>query len=112
MGYWGTCSVITRKIVDLLGLIPTGFVEVHTANGTAIQRTFIIDIKLPNGMLVKGIPAIEVYTLSGDSEALIGMDIITLGDLSITNYNGHICMSFRIPSLHEIDFFESPNFGG
>ena len=53
-----TCSVITRKIVDLLGLIPTGFVEVHTANGTPIQRTFIIDIKLPNGVLVKGIPAI------------------------------------------------------
>lgn len=32
------------------------------------------------------------------------MDIITLGDFSITNYNGVTCMSFGLPSKHEIDY--------
>lgn len=35
---------------------------------------------------------------------LIGMDIITTGDFSITNYNEHTTMSFRTPSIQTIDF--------
>lgn len=32
------------------------------------------------------------------------MDVINLGDFSITNFAGNSCMSFRTPSLHEIDY--------
>ena len=39
-------TVITQVIVDNLGLIPTGMSIVHTANGTARQNTYIIDISL------------------------------------------------------------------
>ena len=42
---------------------------------------------------------------------LLGMDVIGLGDLSLTNLNGNTCMSFRYPSAHEIDFIENPHFG-
>jgi len=42
---------------------------------------------------------------------LIGMDVITLGDFSITNHNGITCMSFRVPSSHEIDYVKNPNYG-
>ena len=37
------------------------------------------------------------------------MDVISQGDFSITNYNGNTCMSFRKPSMHEIDFCKNPN---
>ncbi|MBI3139488.1 MAG: SEC-C domain-containing protein [Sphingobacteriales bacterium] len=39
------------------------------------------------------------------------MDIITLGDFSITNHNGDTCMSFRLPSSHEIDYVKNLNYG-
>jgi hypothetical protein len=49
--------------------------------------------------------------LAGGIEALIGMDIITLGDFSITNHKGVTCMSFRIPSGHEIDYVVNSTYG-
>ena len=106
-----TGSAITKKVVLSLGLIPTGMSRVHTAGGLVTQRTFTVDIGLPNNVLVQGIVVTEIDALTGGADALIGMDIITLGDLSITNQNGNTCMSFRMPSLHEIDFVESPDFG-
>lgn len=39
-----------------------------------------------------------------DSDLIIGMDIITQGDFSITNFGGRTLFSFRIPSLHSIDY--------
>ena len=113
-GIWdtgATGSTITTKVVNELGLIPTGMTRVHTANGIADQNTYTIDLGLPNGIKVKGITVTEVGALSDQSDALIGMDIISLGDFSVTNYNGQTCFSFRIPSNHEIDYVQSNDFG-
>ena len=106
-----TGTAITTKVVKDLGLIPTGQSMVSTANGPARQNTYSIDVTLPNNITVSGIVATEVPGLSGGCDALIGMDIITLGDFSITNHNGVTCMSFRVPSSHEIDYVMSPDFG-
>jgi hypothetical protein len=106
-----TGSAITKKISKALGLIPTGFAQVNTAGGLVTQNTFTVDIGLPNGVIIQGITVTEVDGLSSGSEALIGMDIISLGDFSITNHNGKTCMSFRVPSGHEIDYVANPNYG-
>ena len=106
-----TGSAITKKVSKSLGLISTGFADVNTANGITRQNTYTIDIKLPNGVLIQGIIATEVDALSGGCDALIGMDVITLGDFSITNHKGLTCMSFRVPSGHEIDYVKNPNYG-
>ena len=42
-----------------------------------------------------------------DAECLIGMDILTQGDLAVTNFNEKTCVSFRIPSAQCIDFVET-----
>ena len=104
-------SAISKATVQKLGLIPSGMANVNTANGPAIQNTYSIDIGLPNGVLIKGIVATEIDALTGGCEALIGMDVINLGDLSITNHKGVTCMSFRTPSSHEIDYVANPNYG-
>jgi len=70
-----------------------------------------VDIGLPNKVIIQSVIAIEVDGLSIDCDALIGMDIITLGDFSITNHKGKTCMSFRVPSIHEIDYVINPNYG-
>lgn len=41
-----------------------------------------------------------------DADILIGMDIITLGDFAVTNYEGVTKLSFRVPSQRHIDFVE------
>ena len=106
-----TGSVITKQIALKLGLIATGLSQVSTANGIALQNTYTVQIQLLNGITVSNVVVTEVDALSGGCDVLIGMDIITLGDFSITNHKGVTCMSFRIPSSHEIDYVKSPDFG-
>ena len=106
-----TGSTISKKTVQQLGLIQTGFAMMHTANGIVNQRTFTVDIGLPNRLLIQGILVSEVDALVGGCDALIGMDIITLGDFSVTNHKQNTCMSFRFPSCHEIDYVANPNYG-
>ena len=106
-GIWdtgATGTAITQHLVGQLGLVATGKRNVETANGRALQDTYMIDVGLPNNVVVRGIEANAVPSLPSDNEVLIGMDIITLGDFSITHYKGKTCMSFRVPSLHEIDY--------
>ncbi len=95
-------SVITKKAADELGLIATGQKEIHTANGIATKNTYLVNITLPGDVMIQHVKVTEADLVSID--ALIGMDIITLGDFSITNKGGITVMSFRIPSLVEIDY--------
>lgn len=106
-----TGSAISKKVAQQLGLIPSGIAKVHTANGIVNQSTYTIDIGLPNKVLIQGIVATEIDAFTGGCDALIGMDIINLGDFSITNYNGVTCMSFRVPSSYEIDYVKNPYDG-
>lgn len=106
-----TGSAISKHVAQQLGLIPSGIAEVNTAGGKVNQSTYTIDIGLPNKVLIQGIVATEIDALTGGCDALIGMDVINLGDLSITNHNGITCMSFRVPSSHEIDYVKNPYDG-
>jgi len=105
-----TSSVVTEAVVKALGLVPTGMCMVSTANGNVNQYKYIVDIQLPNNVVFRGLTVTGVPGLSGGCEVLIGMDIISMGDLSITNHNGTTCMSFRLPSSHEIDYVNNPTW--
>ena len=108
---WDTgasASVITQEVVDNLGLIPTGMSLVNTAGGQVRQNTYIVDISLNAGITLKDVTVTCAEKLSGGCNVLIGMDIINQGDFSITNKDGITCMSFRVPSMHEIDFCRNP----
>lgn len=111
-GIWdtgATGTAITQKIVTELKLSPTGKTSVSTAKGLATNvDTFLVNIGLPNNFWVIGITA-TLADLSPDTDLLIGMDIISLGDFAITNNNGKTRMTFRIPSLRNIDFVEEWN---
>jgi len=59
------------------------------------------------------VPGIEVTLGKIHSElgldCLIGMDIINLGDLAITNFEGKTWLSFRIPSRGHVDYVAQIN---
>lgn len=107
-GIWdtgATGTVITKRIVDELKLVPTGITFVNTASESGKQvNTYLVDIYLKKDLKIEGVTVTE-GTIGQGIDCLIGMDIINLGDFSITNFNGKTTFSFRIPSLHEIDYY-------
>lgn len=95
-------SVITQNVIAGLSLAPTGKTNVETANGPRLSDVFLVDIELPNGVRMQSVTATEGIIRGFD--VLIGMDIITVGDFSITNVGGETVMSFRTPSVKEVDW--------
>ncbi len=105
-GLWdtgATSGVITQRVVDLCGLRPFTMQTVKGAYGDATERNvYLVNIGLPNGLAVPNVTV--VLGEPHGTDVLIGMDIITLGDFAVTNENGESVFTFRIPSLHTIDY--------
>ncbi len=104
-------SVISKKTAEEMKLIPTGTTQMSHAGGTGTVNTYTVNIMLPNKV---GFPCISVAQCSdefGDFGAIIGMDLITVGDFAITNFP-HTVMTFRHPSVQKINFVEDTKFIG
>lgn len=97
-----TASVISSNVVRDLGLKPIGVTRVHTANGTADQPSYMVNFFLPNRVIF-GLLRVTEAPLVG-SDALLGMDIISKGDLCISNFDGKTVLTFRFPSCGSFDF--------
>jgi hypothetical protein len=108
-GIWdtgATGSVITQEIFDALQLKQVGVANVSTATISSIMKpTYLIDVFLKSDLRVRSVE-VTIGNISAEKgfHFLIGMDIITLGDFSITNMEGKTCLSFRVPSQHQIDY--------
>lgn len=105
MGLWdtgATNSVISTRLVSALKLKPIGKVTVSHAQGQTDVNTYLINLLLPNNV---GYPFLQVNegVLAG-FDMLIGMDIISRGDFSITCSENKTVFSFQQPSTHEIDY--------
>ncbi len=97
-----TNTVITERVVNECGLKPIGMIRVETASGTEDTETYIVNAELPNRV---GFSYLKVSKgkIKG-IDVLIGMDIISHGDLAISNFEGKTTFAFRIPSVECIDF--------
>jgi len=98
-----TGTAITKVVAQKLGLKPIGKVIAHGANGPYPANVYFVSIALPNKIVIPQLRVTELEALTGDFEVLIGMDIISSGDLSISNFGGQTIMSFRMPSIGHID---------
>jgi predicted aspartyl protease len=104
-----TGSAITQKAANELGLKPIRKALVHTAGGPISQNVYLVNIYLPNKVLINYVTVTECAAVEGKFDLLIGMDIITLGDFSITNVDSKTIVSFRYPSLKTIDYVNEIN---
>lgn len=95
-------SVISEQLVLKLNLKPTGKARVFHANGESIVNTYSVNILLPNGVGIPSLPVTEGKL--SDTDVLIGMDIISRGDFSITASQGKTKFSFQLPSTHNTDY--------
>jgi hypothetical protein len=91
-------TVITHRLMSHLKLIPIETKLVHGVNSKQLVDVVAISIKLPNGFLI---PDVRVFVCDIPSpiDLLIGMDVIQLGDLHISNTGGYTLFSFVIPPL-------------
>jgi hypothetical protein len=96
-------SVISQPLARQLGLKAAGATNVSHAGGSSISPTYLVNFFLPTGVGILGVLATE-FPGHINFGAIIGMDVITLGDFSITNVDGRTCMSFRTPSLQIVDY--------
>jgi len=97
-----TNSVISQKVIDDCGLKQIGLTQVQGVNSLTIEPTYLVSIRLPNNVGYQ-----EVQVTRGSmpgSDVLIGMDIITTGDLVITNKDGFTWWSFCWPSTRRTDY--------
>lgn len=79
--------------------------EVRGVHGPKIVPVYKAGITLNNQNITVVSFVTECDELAADNSVgmLIGMNIIGLGDLHISNFNS-TTLSFRVPSLEEVDF--------
>lgn len=109
IGLWDTGAsgtVISHRVVASLDLKPVGKSKVFHADGESVVNNYLINLFLPNKVAFQSIRVTE-GVLNG-FDLLIGMDIITTGDFSITNVGGNTTFSFRVPSIEKVDFVDNP----
>ena len=109
-GLWdtgATGTAISEKIVNDLQLVPIGMTTVHSAGKAYQSNQYLVDVLLPNEIIVQQVLVTEALTF--DFDLLVGMDIITLGDFCLTNKNGSTIFTFQIPSVKRFDFVKELN---
>lgn len=104
-GATNTC--ISQKVVQDLSLIATGKATMTTPSSQADERnTYLVGIVLPNNVKVNDHVVIDSDIDNQNIGMLIGMDIITMGDFSVSNFNNQTIFTFRIPSECKTDYVQ------
>lgn len=101
-GATGTC--ISKEVVKRLNLIPTGMIRVQTPSGEGTMNKYMINLILNNEVRVMNLSVMDSEIGNQGIDVLIGMDIISLGDFAVSNYEGKTQFSFRIPSQEHIEY--------
>jgi len=98
-----TGTAVSSNVIKIVGSSPISFTPVSTGGGIVNAPVHLLNVILPNNVMVPGVRVTELKDLSG-CDVLIGMDIIAAGDFALTHKDGRTCFSFRIPSIEHIDF--------
>ncbi len=102
-------SVLSEALVKSLNLVSVGKREVHHGDGVSDKAAYMVNLMLPNHVGVVGIEATEFPASHNHFTVLVGMDVIGLGDFTVTNVEGRTCMSFRMPSCEMVDYVVEAN---
>ena len=100
---WDTgamASAIVPSIAQDLKLISINRVKVNGINNVSVADVVKISVGLPNQYMIDNVN-VAVCNLVEGIDLLIGMDIIALGDFSISNGGGKTLFSFVIPPFED-----------
>lgn len=99
-----TYSSISKELVETLGLKPSGIEMTTSTTNSELSDVYDIILILHDeiGIPMKVGTAANIHSTGIDM--LIGMNVIALGDFSISTFKNETCFSFRYPSRCLIDF--------
>ena len=97
---------ISRRVVSELALHEIARNMTNTAAGETETTIHRIHLWLPNRIIIQKCLASCIPGLTDilGIDMLIGMDIISKGDITISNYQGKTVLSFRMPSVGITDY--------
>ena len=95
-------TTISTQMANLLNLIPLGQTRVCHADGESICSYYAVNLLLPNKIEIKMLMVNDGKLT--DTDMLIGMDVISLCDFSITSPGRETKFSFQVPTSLDIDF--------
>lgn len=101
-----TTTCISYEVSKVLKLSTMGKVNIISASNITIQNTDCVNILLPNGVKLHGLRVVDADIGKQGIGMLIGMDVISKGDFSISNYEGRTVFTFRYPPRKTIDFVD------
>lgn len=97
-----TTSGMTKQLAEGLGLLPVSTRRVSDFHGTYDDNVYWVKIRIGKDIIFPLVEATEGNL--GDCDFLIGMDIISKGDLCICNEKNETSLSFMAPSGHRVVF--------
>jgi hypothetical protein len=104
-------SSISDKLAAGLRLKDIGQANADTTNGKRSANIYHINILLKENVEIANVVALEFPKTDQKFDIIIGMDILTLGDLAITNHNHQTVLSFRLPPGTEHIVFKEEGDG-
>ncbi|GBU29359.1 hypothetical protein R84B8_02923 [Treponema sp. R8-4-B8] len=99
-------SAVTPEIAKKLNLVSINRIKINGIGSYSIADIVRVSIRLPN-LIELNNARVSVLNLVKDVDMLIGMDIIRLGDFSISNGAGKTLFTFVMPPFDQkTDLYE------
>ena len=109
MALWdtGACKTcISETLAQRLGLMVEDQMDLTMAD-RSVHTSNVYSVQITMGEFT--LPYIRVCDLpmaNSGHDVIIGMDFMSQGDLSITNYKGKTILTFREPSLSSVNYVD------
>ena len=95
-----TNTLISKEVVDALGLQPKNKALISSAGGDVESWTYLVHVILPTGTAELNVQAL--LNDNSDYDVVIGMDIINSCDFCYTNKDGKSTFSLCHPAKEKI----------
>lgn len=104
-----TITCISHELASLLKLTRVDQTSITGANNIPFKAdVYCVQLQLGKYNIPYHLVAALPMEMTGH-DLIIGMDIISQGDFSISNYEGKTVITFRTPSLQRIDYTDELN---
>ena len=95
-----TGSCISKRFATSAQLKSFKKGKVRGIHGAVVVPVYRVDVSLPHGILITNMDVVE-FDGGYDFDFIIGMNILRMGDMALTNAKGKTVFSFRIPPAEE-----------
>lgn len=101
--------MVSPRVIDACGLSDWGTADVTVVGRTIERKLYPVRFDFPGGLEFTDIWAagggINIRNAEDEPvDVLIGMDVITQGDLAVSNWNGRTAFMFSVPPQREVSF--------